>query len=300
MSLPSITAIILNKNEQLMLANCIETVRWCQQIIVVDTGSTDQSPAMAERLGAKLISCHSSSFAERRTFPLAECTTDWVFYLDPDERVTPQLAKEILVQIETTTANALEIHRQNMMYGKFFHFGGWGQEQVTRIFRRAALAGWKGEIHESPIYSGETAHLHSSLFHLTHRNTADGLQKTAAWTPLEAQQLFDAHVPVVTGKTLLRKTFMEFIRRAFLWSGRKDGLEGYIEAGIQAMNRFLVFVQLWELQQQPLLAEKYHQKELEYMKMWRKTKLHDLSPALKALDSADKEVTVSEETLEGS
>jgi len=281
MSLPNITAVIITKNEELMIANCVETLRWCKEILVIDSDSQDQTPQIAERLGAKVVSTHAQSFAERRNVGLEHVKTDWLFYIDADERVTPQLAKEILVQIETTTANALEMHRQNMMYGKFFLNGGWGNEFVQRIFRKQTLAGWKGDIHESPIYEGEIIRLHSSLFHLTHRNTIDGLYKTASWTPLEAKLLYDANVPPVTGTVLLRKTVMEFVRRAFFWSGRKDGIEGLIEAGIQAMNRFLVYVQVWELQQHPSLSEKYHEKEMDFMKMWKKTTLTELSPVFK-------------------
>lgn len=281
MSLPNITAVIITKNEELMIANCVETLRWCKEILVIDSDSQDQTPQIAERLGAKVVSTHAQSFAERRNVGLEHVKTDWLFYIDADERVTPQLAKEILVQIETTTAGALEMHRQNMMYGKFFLNGGWGNEFVQRIFRKQTLAGWKGDIHESPIYEGEIIRLHSSLFHLTHRNTIDGLYKSAAWTPLEAKLLFDANIPPVTGTVLLRKTVMEFVRRAFFWSGRKDGIEGLIEAGIQAMNRFLVYVQVWELQQHPSLSEKYHEKEMDFMKMWKKTSLTELSPLFK-------------------
>lgn len=294
MTAPTLTAVILTKNEELMLANCIGTLGWCTQVLVVDTGSTDKSKEIAEALGAKVIDCADPSFAQKRTLPLQHIETDWVFYIDADERVTPQLAKEILVQIETTKANALEVHRQNMMYGKFFHYGGWGQEYITRIFRRRALAGWKGDIHESPVFEGDVHRLHSSLFHLTHRSTIDGLKKTIAWTPIEAQLMFEANVPPVTGWTLLRKTVMEFIRRAFFKQGRKDGFEGLIEAGIQAMNRYLVYVQLWELQQQPSLPEKYHQKELEYMKMWKKTQLEELSPIFKQEKKEDIEVEIED------
>lgn len=295
---PSITAIILVKNEELMLANCIETLRWCQEIVVVDTGSTDQSIEIAEKLGARVIQTHASSFAEKRTYPIDQISTDWVFYIDADERVVPQLSREILVQIETSSANALAIHRQNMMYGKFFNYGGWGQEYVTRIFRRSALTGWIGNIHESPVFHGDVIRLHTSLFHLTHRNTLDGLSKTMSWTPMEAQLLFDAGVAPVNHWTLLRKTLMEFIRRAFFKQGRKDGMEGIIEAGIQAMNRYLVYVQVWELQQQPSIAEKYHTKEFEYMKMWKKTKLEELSPLFKSTEEQPTpEVSVEIESL---
>lgn len=282
MSNPSITAVIITKNEELMLANCIETLRWCQELLVIDTGSSDQTQAIAKRLGAKVVVTTEHSFAERRRLALDHVQTEWLFYIDADERVTPQLAKEILVQLETTTANALELHRQNMMYGKFFLSGGWGGEYVQRIFRRSGLAGWKGEIHESPVYAGELTRLHGSLFHLTHRNTVDGLRKTIAWTPIEAGQLYAAKAPPVTAWTLLRKTMMEFIRRAIIKRGYRDGLEGVIEAGIQAMNRFLVYVQLWELQQHPSLDAKYQQKELEFMNMWRKTSLEKLSPLFKS------------------
>jgi len=284
MSLPNITAVIITKNEELMLANCIETLRWCKDILVIDSDSSDQTLAIGERLGAKVITTRVQSFAERRNVALDHIKTDWLFYIDADERVAPQLAKEILVQIETTTAGALEMHRQNMMYGKYFLNGGWGKEFVQRIFRKQTLAGWKGEIHESPLYEGEIIRLHNSLFHLTHRSTIDGLHKTATWTPLEAKLLYDANIPLVTPFILLRKTAMEFIRRAFLWSGRKDGVEGYIEAGIQAMNRFLVYVQVWELQQQPTLTERYHDKEMDFMKMWKKTSLSELSPLFKTED----------------
>jgi glycosyltransferase involved in cell wall biosynthesis len=281
MSSPTITAIIITRNEELMIANCIETLRWCQEILVIDSDSSDQTADIARRLGAKVVSTQSESFAERRNLGLEHVHTDWLFYIDADKRVTPQLAKEILVQIETTSSHALEMHRQNMMYGKYFLNGGWGNEYVQRIFRKTALAGWKGDIHESPIYEGEYVRLHSSLFHLTHRNTIDGLYKTAMWTPLEAKLLFDANISPVTAWTLLRKTMMEFIRRAFFKGGRKDGIEGLIEAGIQAMNRFLVYVQVWELQQQPSLTEKYHAKEMDFMKMWKKTTVSELSPILK-------------------
>src|SRR5260221_198125 len=111
---PTITAVILTKNEEKMIANCLETLQWCDEVIVVDSGSDDNTLTILEKLKVKVLSTNERSFAAIRNLPLSVVKTEWVFYIDADERVTPQLSKEVLVQIETTTANALTMERQNM------------------------------------------------------------------------------------------------------------------------------------------------------------------------------------------
>jgi (heptosyl)LPS beta-1,4-glucosyltransferase len=268
---PSITAVIITKNEEKMVANCLETLQWCDEILVIDSGSEDRTLSIVENYDVKVVKTRTLSFAATRNLALSEVKNDWLIYIDADERVTPQLSKEILVQVETTQANALIMNRQNMMYGKFFEYGGWN-ENVTRVFRRSALKKWVGDIHESPVFEGEAVMLHTPLLHLTHRNTVDGLQKTLSWTPLEAKLLYQANIPPVTVMTLLRKGFMEFFRRAVKKNGRKDGMEGWVEAIVQGINRILVYIQVWELQQKPSLEEKYQQKELEIAHLWKKEK----------------------------
>ncbi len=266
---PTITAVIIAKNEEAMIANCLETVRWCQEILVIDNGSTDTTVELAKSLGARVVSYVNSSFAETRTQALKYVKTDWLFYLDADERVTPRLQQEISVHMETKSSSALAINRENIMYGKTFEHGGWQDDWVTRVFLKEALTGWEGDVHESPVFKGQLTRLHTPLTHLTHRNTLDGLAKSINWTPIEARMMFEADAPPVQLSTLIRKSVMEVIRRAILKQGRLDGIEGWIEALIQGMNRLLVYVQLWELQQKPTLKEKYTQKELEIANLWK-------------------------------
>ena len=97
-----------------------------------------------------------------------------------------------------------------------------------------------------------------------------GLLKTAAWTPIEAQELYKSGIQPVTLLTLLRKGFMEFLRRGFLKQGYKDGMTGLVEAVIQGINRVLVYIQVWELQQQPSIPERYQKKEAEILSLWKK------------------------------
>jgi (heptosyl)LPS beta-1,4-glucosyltransferase len=269
---PTITAVIIAKNEETMIANCIETVRWCQEILVIDNGSTDTTAELAKSLGARIVSYKSNSFADLRNQALKYVKTDWLFYLDADERVTPRLQQEISVHMETKSSAALDMNRENVMYGKVFKHGGWQNDWVTRVFYRETFQGWQGEVHESAHFKGQAIQLHTPLVHLTHRNTLDGLVKTMNWTPIEAELMFKAGAESVKLSTLIRKSLMEVFRRAISRQGRLDGIEGWIEALVQGMNRFLVYVQLWEKQQQPNLKEKYSQKELEIANLWKAQK----------------------------
>lgn len=267
---PSITAVIIARDEADMIANCIETVRWCDDIIVIDNGSIDATPELARELGARVIEHQTDSFANLRSRALKYVKTDWLFYVDADERVTPSLSSEVLVQIETTPAHALKTLRHNYMYGQKMEHGGWQHDWVTRIFRRSRLKGWFGQIHESPDFDGEAISLHHPLIHLTHRNTVDGLLKSASWTPIEAELLASNLTQAITARTLLRKALMEIFRRLVVKKGYRDGMVGWIEALIQGMNRLLVYIQVWEQQQSPSLSEKYQTLEQEIAGAWRK------------------------------
>lgn len=266
---PTISALVLAHNEAKLIANCIETLRWCDEVIVLDNNSSDTTAEIAERLGARVVSFASTDFSRLRNELLKRAKTDWVFYIDADERVTPSFAREVLVQIETSTATALRCNRRNILYGKQFLAGGWNQDLVTRVFKRDSLSNWFGAVHESPKFSGEIRDLHSELLHFTHRSTAENLIKTKAWTAIEAQLLYEGAAAKVTLTTLLRKPAMEVVRRIVFKAGYKDGLQGWIEALVQAANKLFVYVQLWELQQKPSLEKMYQQQEENIAKQWQ-------------------------------
>ena len=266
---PSITAIIIAKNEAEMIINCINTLSWCDEILVVDSASSDDTAKLAENAGVRVIGFSHRSMAKTRNEALKKIKTDWAIYVDADERVTPTLAKEIMVQLETSTAVALSIPRQNIHYGKVMKRGGWEQDRVTRVFNKNKFQEWYGDIHESPRFDGQEIKLSSPLVHLTHRDTLDGLKKTISWTPIEADLLAKANTQPVKVQTILRKGLMEFLRRGIFKQGYRDGVEGWIEAMVQGINRMLVYIQLWERQRQPSLESSYQQLEQQISKMWQ-------------------------------
>lgn len=266
----NITALIIAKNEEKMIQACLETLSFCQKIIVLDTGSTDKTVSIAESYNCQVVGFAHESFSKLREKAQSMVETDWLFYVDADERVTPALAKEILIHVENDDCHAMTINRKNICYGQKFSFGNWQNDSVTRVFKKENLLSWQGEIHESPIFKGTEIKLQHELIHLTHRNTQDNLRKSAEWTIKEATALAAASVKAITISTILRKGLMEFYRRAIKYQGYKDGMAGIIEALVQAMNRMIVYIQVWELQQKPSIKDRYEKEEQEIKNLWIK------------------------------
>ncbi len=272
----TISALVIARNEADMIANCVDSLRWCDEVIVVDNNSTDTTADLALHAGARVVKA-KGSFAELRNDALRRAKTDWVIYIDADERVVPALADEVRSVIERSEPSAgaaayvaYSVRRSNVLYGQPMYHGGWQYDQVVRLFERSKLKTWAGEIHEHADVMGSVGALSQPLLHLTHRSVISGLRKTIEWTPIEAQLLWEAGAPKVKLATLLRKGVMEVFRRAIRDQGYRDGLAGWIEALIQGMNRLLVYIQLWELQQKPSLSERYRRHEELVAQLWRK------------------------------
>lgn len=265
----NLTALIIAKNEEKMLQACLETLSFCQKIIVLDTGSSDRTANIAEDYNCKVVSFAHESFAKLRDKAQSLVETEWLFYIDADERVTPTLAKEILLHIEKNDCQIMTIRRENICYGTRLNFGNWQNDLVTRVFKNNNLKGWRGEIHESPIYEGCEVQLQHKLIHLTHRSTQDNLRKSADWTIKEARALEAAMVKKVTLPLILRKGVMEFYRRVIRHRAYKDGMPGLIEALVQAINRMIVYIQVWELQQKPSIEIRYEKIDQEIKNLWK-------------------------------
>lgn len=267
-----ITAVILANNEELMIGACIDALTWCSDVLVIDNGSTDETVKIAEQKGARVITAKHASFAKLRNEALKQSKTDWIFYVDADERVTPTLAKEILVHIETNSADVFVLQRSNIFFGREFTHGGWEVDSVERVFRKSVLQEWTGVVHETPKYTGTTVQLQAPLIHLTHRDIASGLSKSASWTLREAELLYKSGIPKVGIFTMIRKGIMEIIRRTVFKKGYKDGEAGIVEAFIQGINKFLIYAQVWELQQNPKIPELYESQEQKIAELWKSEK----------------------------
>ncbi len=248
----SLSVIIIAKNAEELLADCIESVNFADEIIVVDDASTDRTRELAKRLGARVIENSAQSFAEKRNFGLAQAKGEWVLYVDTDERVSSELANKI----KSVTSDqrpetedrlvAYKLQRQNFYLGNH----PWPKiEKLERLFRKPNLKEWYGALHESPRVDGKIGELQGLLLHYTHRNLSSMLEKTITWSSAEAKLRLDAHHPKMTLWRFPRVMLTAFWGSYISQEGYKAGTMGLIESMYQAFSMFVTYAKLWELQQ---------------------------------------------------
>jgi glycosyltransferase involved in cell wall biosynthesis len=243
-----ISAVILTKNEENMIADCIESVKaLASEIIVVDSYSTDRTVEIAEHLGATVFQNKFEDFSTQRSFGLKHSKNTWILYLDADERLSRELSQEIKskIQRKELTQNAYKLKRKN------FYFGSheWPRiETLERLFKKEKLRGWYGELHESPRIDGEVGILENYLLHFTHRDITSMLEKTIEWSKVEAELRIKAHHPEMKWWRFPRVMMPVFFNYYILQKGWRAGTAGLVESLYQVFSIFITYARLWELQ----------------------------------------------------
>ncbi len=252
----SLSVIVLSKNVAHEIVPTLKSARFANEIILVDTGSTDQTIAVSKPFVDKIIKTSPvQNFARWRNEGAKNATGDWLLYLDSDERIPKKLAQEILLTIDNPLHDAYTIARYEVLLGK--HLEHWPDSRVLRLIKKSSLSRWQGRLHEQPKIKGTIGDLRQQMVHLTHKNINEKVLNTLNWSKLEAKMLFNAHHPPMKGWRFFRIIFTEFFIRFFKQGLWKDGTEGSMEAIYQSFSRFLTYVQLWQLQRKPTLKQTY-------------------------------------------
>jgi len=254
-----LTAIIPTKDEQEFLPNCLKSVAFADEILVLDSGSTDKTLEIAKKFEARIIQYERKNFAHTHNFGAEKASGDWLLFVDADERVSKQLHQQIQQTLQHPSCDAYQIPRQNFIMGKVLRHGGWYPDLVTRLIKKDKLDKWVGELHEYPLIKGSTGKLSAPLYHLSHRGLNWMLDKTKNYTYLYAQILYKENHPKVGVKNFFGAMAREFYFRAVKKSGWRDGFVGWLEIIYQTFNAFLIQVYLWELQQGKSMEQTYKQ-----------------------------------------
>lgn len=179
---------------------------------------------------------------------IKEADSDWVLVLDYDEVITQSLLTEIKSVVNNPRFTTYAILRRNYSLGFPLRHGGFGDDYVTRLFKRTSFVTWPKNIHSTPSYQGELGKLRSILEHHKDESISDMVAKTNRYSEVEAQQFYDGGMSPVTAITLIRKPLMEFIRRYFIKLGFLDGGIGLLQSIYQGYSVFITYAKLYEKQ----------------------------------------------------
>lgn len=241
----NISAIIITRNEEDNIRECIATLDFVQEIIVVDNCSTDHTADLAKKMGIKVFEVEGLDFSYLRNIGREKAAGDWLFYIDADERITKELALEIKSVFKNPGKyGAYSVVRKNYFLGK----PSPKLERFNRLIRKDKLIGWHGSLHESPIIAGQVGLLNHAMLHFTHRDISSMVDKTNEWSEIEAQLLYKSNHPVMRTWRFARIMLTAFFRSYVQNKAWKMGVAGLIESIYQAFSSFITYAKLWERQ----------------------------------------------------
>lgn len=240
--MPKLAVIILTCNEQQNIAACLETVQFADEILVVDSGSSDDTIAIAEKCGARVINHPMESFAGQRNFAAEQTDADWIFYLDADERLTNEAEVEIKEIVSKGEPAAYNIKRINFIFGQRMMYGAHSPDMSCRLFFKGTFK-WHGMVHEIVEVTVPIKNMHCSMHHYTYNSWKPYFAKFDKYTTLMAQKMHEQGKKASFVDIIFRPPFA-FFRAYILKLGFLDGKLGFIFSVFHGYYTFAKYIKL--------------------------------------------------------
>ncbi len=241
-----ISVTIITHNEEASIGRALQSASWADEIVVVDSMSTDRTAEICRERGARVIRHPWEGYAPQKNRAISLASHDWIFSLDADERVTPALAEEIRKEMtEGPRREGYYIPRKNFFRGRWIRHGGWWPDYTLRLFDRRRGKFAERLVHETVILEGRAGYLDHPLEHFTYDSIEDFLARAQNYSRLAAQEM------ALQGKSerladLLFRPPATFIRMYLLKGGFRDGRDGFILAMLYSYYTFLKYARLGE------------------------------------------------------
>lgn len=251
----NLSITIIGHNEIEHLRELLPQLKWADEIVYVDCESHDGSLEVVREAGCRVYSRpNNTNLNVNKSYAMEQANGDWVFYVDPDERIPEILVSEIEKVIQDTTNSAFKLNRRNHYFGNWLRHGSQYPDTQLRLFRKDSAHFPNRHVHEKLVVEGSIGKLNNDMLHFPYLNISQFLSKFDFYTRVEAGYLRDSGVRITAGNSLrflVLKPFSRFFRRYFLKGGFRDGLPGLFCAIFDALNFVVRYFKLWELTQNP-------------------------------------------------
>ncbi len=241
----SVSIIIITHNEEKNILACLESVKWADEIVVVDSFSTDNTKKLAEESGANVLQVEWQGYGKQKNYALSCASMNWILSLDADERVTPELAEEIQEITQNPQADGYQICRKAYFLGKWIRHSGWYPDYCLRLFRRDKAVFAEKPVHEYVQLNGRMGQLKGAMLHYTDNDLKSYLIKLQRYTTLAADELRAKSKKASLGDLITRPMFI-FLKMYILKKGFLDGMHGFILAILSSFYVFVKYAKVWE------------------------------------------------------
>ena len=241
-----LTGIVLTHNEEKNITRCLESLKFCDTLLVVDDNSTDKTVQLAKKSGATVVSHPlDDDYTAQRNWALSQIKTSWVLFVDADEVVSVKLGEEIKSAVKNIEFKGFLIPRIDYMWGRKLKHGDVGGVKLLRLARRGA-GQWHGRVHEIWNIEGSVGALKNSIYHYPHNDLGDFLKHVNSYSSIKAQEFFEQGrrtniLEIVLGP-VARFIYLYLFKLGFL-----DGTPGFIHAMTMSFYAYLVAGKLWLL-----------------------------------------------------
>lgn len=264
-----LSVIILTYNEETSIAGAIESVLWADEVLIVDSHSTDATLEIARSYNIRVEQHAFENYSKQRNWAIGQATHDWIFMLDADERVSAASQAEIVSLLQSAPAHpAYQLKRHNYLMGKRIRYSGWQNDWVSRLFdRRRADYGSK-PVHEKLVVNGKTGSLKQPLLHFTYKSLESFLDKHNNYSKASARDLAAAGKSINYYHLIIKPAF-RFFRSYIIKMGFLDGKEGLFIACLNGWNVYMRSTIAWRLQKEGQLNRPMKILHLSSETSWR-------------------------------
>lgn len=243
-----ISVVIITHNEEDNIGGCLESVKWADEIIVVDSESSDKTEEICARFGVTFYTERWRGFAQQKNSAIEKATKGWILSLDADERITPALHDEIVTALRSDNPKeGYFIARRNFFLGQWIRHCGWYPDYTLRLFKRGRGRFGMREVHESVEFDGRVGRLTCPMEHYTYTSLKGFMERLDRYSTLAAQELLKEQKRYGIHHILFRPPFT-FINMYVVRAGFLDGYYGFVLSVLYAFYTFLKYIKLRELQ----------------------------------------------------